>query len=622
MKFTASFLLFLVLGCLVTSPVSVCAYDVPDFDYPLFSADGIFLEDADRESLLQALSSLASNFEGESKVDDDLKEKAIAIALRIDPLHYSSRMAHGALWEGKPTTPIPYFTSLSSVSEVLWTTATLLSKKPLEPEEAKLAPYLMDLSLAVHASTPKDRLLAFAEATPRKKLDWDKFLILSTDKSETQIARAHAAAEIAAVAVVEIDTPPAPKAEPAPPSMKPRPPGPENPPKPDRPVRDGFSATLRKMPAVLHTTAVESMAVPGEISVMIRPPDGSVERDLFPFIAKTAPSEYEELPLFPGRRSLTISNLDVTGTFPASRDMEFPPRVIGEVTFEEKGSLPGPRRLSLAKGRLPALLLVEANIKDLSIDPDFTISGDIVSPKSTALIEGSPLETVTAAAELGTPYLLYPESGLDDLVSELQESPDGLQSIFDVEVIAFNSLESAVELATSGAPASLQEASAAFAEIKLASTRMPLLDFAANAKVQERLEALLSVYPGHFSALALLEFGRRPVSNLSQIKRDLSAIKGAVKPFLILAEVDTTDYEALKRQLEPSDIALSRMRTTVAPAARDYFGYAEDILEAADLYLQLTNKTSSIGRQRLEQVEEAIEQLETEEETLVTEELE
>lgn len=174
----ASGLVVLLLGFLLNAG-SVSGYDSPDFVTRVFSGDGIYLPDDQKTSLLEALAAIASNFPNNQKVDDDLKEKAIALALRIDPLHYHSRLAQRALAKGEMPKPTSFFDSLSSISETLWTIATRFSTPPLEPEQYILAHYLMEISLLTHPEPPSARLEVFATDTDPRDLQWDKFVKLA-----------------------------------------------------------------------------------------------------------------------------------------------------------------------------------------------------------------------------------------------------------------------------------------------------------------------------------------------------------------------------------------------------------------------------------------------------------
>jgi hypothetical protein len=171
-----SYLSCFTLFLFFVSPVR--SYEAPNFDHPVFDRDGIFLEPSDKEGLLGALAAIACNFHSQPKVDDDLREKAIAIALSLDPLHFNSRQANEALTRGNIPEKTGYFDSISLVSETLWSAASLLTDDPIEPEEKKLAGYLMELSLVLHPDPAEERLAAYEAATKDLPLAWSNFISL------------------------------------------------------------------------------------------------------------------------------------------------------------------------------------------------------------------------------------------------------------------------------------------------------------------------------------------------------------------------------------------------------------------------------------------------------------
>lgn len=91
------------------------------------------------------------------------------------------------------------------------------------------------------------------------------------------------------------------------------------------------------------------------------------------------------------------------------------------------------------------------------------------------------------------------------------------------------------------------------------------------------------------------------------IRQSVSSIDLWIKPYLSIG--GSADLNELKNRFEDDELGLSRLRTEVHPDAGDYFDKAEDLLEAAELYINLTNLGSSIGQQRLREVEELIDEV-------------
>ncbi len=156
----------------------VFAYDSPDFDYNLFSADALFLEEDDRTNLMNALTSVAANFPDNPQVDSDLREKAIYLVLKISPFHTTARSTHETLLQGKTPNLTGFFAKPAMVSEALWKIADKMLSGKAEPEASRLAPYLMDLSLIMSRTPPPERMERFARLTAFELLPWEKFITL------------------------------------------------------------------------------------------------------------------------------------------------------------------------------------------------------------------------------------------------------------------------------------------------------------------------------------------------------------------------------------------------------------------------------------------------------------
>ena len=62
---------------------------------------------------------------------------------------------------------------------------------------------------------------------------------------------------------------------------------------------------------------------------------------------------------------------------------------------------------------------------------------------------------------------------------------------------------------------------------------------------------------------------------------------------------------------------LSKMRTQIHREVRDYHGQAEDLIDLAKIYLNLTNKGTSIATQRLTVIEDLISKMKAEKESIL-----
>jgi len=580
-------------------------YEEPDFDYAAFSSDGIFLEQNVQQRVLQALASLAANFPGNERVDEDLREKALAVALRLDPLHYGSRRVHEALLAGATPKPTNYFDSLSAVSETIWRSAARLVVDPMDPEEARLAPYLMEIALLLHPDPPRDRLARFGEALESQPPSWSRFVALdaeessSTSRAESLREEAVAAAAAAAAA--------APAAEPGPEMTSadtPEPDAPDSPPSPDDDTSPGvpendFEPVTRSLALVRSREFEgETTVVAGVLTLTLRQP---------PAGARGVPEGNDSrLPLF-GAGGGRLRNLDVSAD--ALPGMSWPKGVIGAFEFESEGSGGnGPPR----PGRLAALLLLRSALTDTRIDDRFALAGSLSPPDEPPRLEGDPIAVIEAARTLDRSYLLAPASALDPLVESVSTS-GRIDLLFGVELIAYESAAEALSITSEPIDPALSEASETFAEIRGALERgvLPPDDFARNAKVQERLELVLETYPGHLSAGAALQFGRLPLSDSARRDELIARIDSIMEPFYALRDQAFEEFQ-LKQRIDGADLELSRMRGDLPRELRDYRDLAEDTVAAAEKYLNLTNRDTSIALQRLDQARELLDKLEAE----------
>lgn len=590
----ASGLLALVLGFLLTAG-GVSGYDSPDFVTRVFSGDGIYLQEDQKTSLLEALAAIASNFPNNQKVDDDLKEKAIALALRIDPLHYHSRLAQRALAKGEIPKPTSFFDSLSSVSETLWTIASRFSTPPREPEQYILAHYLMELSLLTHPEPPAARLEAFATETEPGDLQWDKFVKLQPKPNGSTVL-----AKFLRKEGTELLRENRQKKSAKPDRMKDRLTATDPRPSPDRPRPLEFAPVTRSLAAVRDVKIVdESKPVIGTVSLTIRNPARNGERQWLKEQIALTP-----YPLAPSDQSTPLDGLSIPASLPVAAAWSWPPDTLGEVSFVPLTAPPGPRRLISAEVSLPTIVLIEGALKNLTVNEEFLLAGALNLTTLAPVLTGDVIETLTIVSKNTRKYLLVPASVEEELVELLLKS-NQLDLLFSPELVSYTSPEGASDRLLSPTDPSLTEASTVFAEIKAVTERMSLPDLARNLKVQERLESILATCPDHLSARVMLEFGKRPVTPEMRLKELSGKIDIIVGPFLTLDDSDETQA-LLKQQVEAAELGLSRIRTEVPLEGREFLSAAEDLVDAVEVFLGLTNKSTSIAIQRRREANQAI----------------
>ena len=589
------------------------AYDPPEIGPGLFSADGVFLNQEDRSSLLEALAAIGSNFSGNAGVDDDLREKSLALALRLDPLHGHSRVAHRELAKGATPPPTDFFDTLASVSETLWTIGNRLAGPPLDPEERRLARYLLELSLLTRPEPPADRLETFADVCDGQAPEWETAVRLQRDTNRST-ERAFLFRESGErirekrreTAVAMRADPPGGAATSVAPAAGPGKP-PARPPRPaDRPQIEPVTVSLA---TVRQVVGVEASPVAGSVSLTLRGPANSVERER---LQESAASS--TLPLIPSAEDLILNAFSLPTTALPGRS--WTAGAVGEVRFTPAVEPPGPRRLLRADALLPAFVLAESVLSKNPVNADFVLLGE-VSPDTLQIeMPGDALSSFAAAAALGRPYVLVPAKVGESLVAFLQKS-NQLELLFQTELIAYtDAIDVRSRLTTPTDPA-LISASAVFKEIREVSlrpdpaTRVALPDLAKIPSAQGKLRDILAGFPAHLSAWAMLEYGTRPVTSEILLSQFGAKIDQIVAPFLIFENLEE-DFNGLDGIFDQSGAQFLKLRVETPLEARSLLGSAEDLVEAAERYLELTNKTSSIAEQRLREVQAALAAFKTE----------
>ncbi len=582
---------------LIVSGSPAGAFDPPDLVEKIFDADGIFLAADERSSVLEALAAIASNFPDHPRIDDDLREKALALALRLDPLHFHSRLALRELALAAEPKPTPYFDNVSSVSETLWTIGQRLAEPPLDPEELRLAPYLLELSLLTHPAPPEDRLADFARVCGRDAPEWkpavgnQRGTNASTARARDLYAEGRQLLRARRTAVAT--TPP-----PAPPA-----PGPDSPPGISRPLRtppppvETVSASLA---TVRQVVAFESGPMAGTVTLTLREPRSGIERGRLAERAALGDS----FPLVPSDESIPLEDLVVPSGAASGRSWTWPEGAIGEVRFEPSTALSAPRRQFRTSALLPALVLIESALANKPANASFVLRGEIDPETLQASVPGDLVSALEAAQTLDRPYFLVPSGTLELLIADLQRS-HRLDLLFKYELISYQDLSGAIARLTAPTDPALLAASADFDKIEAASANLPLSDLARLPSAQDRLRALLATCPDHLSAKAMLEYGLLPMTPQMRAAQYATKLETVVGPFLAL-ESSSEDLFGLAGTVANAKSQFLRLRPEAPTEARDLLGSAEDLIDAAELYLQLTNKGTSIAEQRLRETREAI----------------
>jgi len=589
----------LLAGLVLALAHAGLGYDIPDFNKVPFSADGISGASESRAELLAALVALAANFPGSKAADEDLSEKALALALRLDPFHEDARAAHAALKRGRTPTPTPYFESLSSASEALWRASRTFAKPEANPDEHVLAPYLAELSLVVHPEPADARILEFAALKGEKpSLKWSDFVSLHQDSPSGERVRdlARREQQLREMALVSRPADPLTKN----PASSASPPDAAPDVADDPSTRRIFSRSV--IAAVEGPGGVYPVAGRFELEVQIH----SASR--MKRIKERAADPLKTVaiwdPVVEGSSALSLEALPLTSSDLEARGIPLPPNFQIELGFHPIGALSSSARLNRVVGAsLLNILLREAlDPKDWSAEFQLVEEFPIPPDPDGRKIASTSLQTCFASSP--GPFALIPASMAEPLLAMLLETED-LSLLFAKELISAKDNDAVVSLLSQPSDPALTSASAAFAEIKAVAGKMTLVDFARNPKVQERLDDILDGYPNHLSARLMLEFGRAPISAASAMRPFFEQIDGVINPYFTLDD-SSSNTSVLAASLEADSSRLFKLRSEIPLEARDYLDASEDLLAAAKLFLGLTNKTSAIGEQRLRETLEAI----------------
>lgn len=569
---------------------ALIAFESPNFSTELFDRDGLFLSKEENDGVLSALSALSSNFPDDPLVDDNLREMALALALRINPMHHESRMVLQELNQGITPTPSAFFESLSSVSEMLWTTGKHLITPPINPEGKRLAPYLMELSLLIHPQWTEDRLLDFATVCGEAPPDWKGVVKLHPNKNPTaakvmplfrearnlfekhrraeMIAAKEAAKEAAKASPENLGTPKA-KAE-LPPLQ------------PVTVSMDSVLAELVSDPASL---------VLGTLTLRIQPPANGQERRLVRNPSEALP----DLPIYVPNGGFPFLPPTIPSAFAASRQWHWPERGVGELSFAS----PAPPAPLKASPVLPSLVLIESALSGNPVNKDYLLLGEF-NPESMVIgIAGSVIAQIEKAHESGVRYLLIPEIAFEPLIASLQTS-DQLGILFHPEIISYRSIDDVLVRMTSPVDPGLTEASSLFAEIEDASKRMALPELARHQIAQEKLQNLINVYPSHLSARVMKEYGSRPLDTRIQIQRFTRKLDQVMEPFLELTSKGEpfNDTVRFKDPFNETSDAFLKLRQECPQEARSVLTAAGDVVSSTRSFIEMSNKESSMAMQR------------------------
>ena len=612
------------------SPLALARYDSPNFDRLPFDADALSLSENQRDEIVHALTAVARNFPDAPQLDDDLREKALGIALTLDPMSPDARNAHARLLRGGNPVTVPYFKSANLVAKSLWDHAQRLNHAEAEPEDRRLAPLLMEISLLVDPGEPKPRqLLTYQRACELAPFNWNRFLTLEPAENPSNARAIALFRKVQPAAEPKPEPPPKPatvaKVDPdtAPDSAAATPPAPTPPAmEPDEPPVSEVKIEKTEL-TYIALDRENAEVVGGVASLEIREPTED-ETSLFGLFIETGTDQSFEMRLTYDRDGPTVMGIDeaetlIRGVFP-----RWPDRLFGEFTFRPPASQSAPASVNLG---LPALLMLRSVFSGDALNEAFAPAreyafagnlrsrGRLIRPNGNRLVD----YVKVAAAMPITPQALFvptlDEGAETHLVNTAASGSTEL--LLRPQVFVFDSVETLQGLVFEEPPADLLAALENFKAIQNLYPAMDVGTIARNAVVQSRLEAILETWPDHLSARALLAYGNRPVEMGMNLEASRDAIYLAMLPIRDYFEEQVTGTSGglvsqADELIDTADRRLSELRTEIDSGARDYLSAAEKTLEAYETYLSLNNRDSSLGQQRLRELQENLATLQRE----------
>ncbi|MCB1064274.1 MAG: hypothetical protein KDN20_15325 [Verrucomicrobiae bacterium] len=613
-------------------PSSLAAgYDTPSFSRPIVEVDALSLDSAATDELATALTALASNFADEPQVDFDVQEKALILALTLRPLDPDARSAHARLSRGQKPNVVNSLSNIGAVSEVLWNHAEKLAARNSEPEDQRLAPMLMELALLAHpGKAPDHQRLLFQRACEMAPLNWNQFLTLQPDVNPSN------AKSISLFRPVKV-TPPEPKvANAKPPKTSTTPPPPTNgavpamttPPDPDD---KGPAVSEIKLPEVqityLALDEATNQPVGGTASLKVRDPSED-ESSLFGLFVTAASAQSFEMRLTYDREGPVVAGTDRVENLIRKSFPRWPSKKLAEFSFSASavGSAPAGVNLSL-----PALVMLGSAFSGDPINEafaparEFALTGELGRSRTLGMPTAPKIPAFAkAAAAMPIPpkALFFPDP--DDLAEAqlLDSAATGdLSVLFRPQLVVFQSIESLEPLVFGTTPPELAAAIEDFGAIQNLIGTMEMDSIARNSVVQERLRGILTKWPGHLSARALLTFGTQPVDLTMSAQASVDSVQKILKPVSdhyesVIGGTGGGVVGATTPLVDEAMRALSDLRTKIDPTARPFLLKAEDTLDAFKVYLSLSNRESSIGQQRHRELQEEINALRLERDKL------
>jgi hypothetical protein len=165
-----------------TAQGSAEAYVTPDFRKPVFDSDKVLLTNAQRKELCEMLTAVAVNFPISSEgVSAQLKEMALAIALRVDAVDPSAQTANLQLSAYKRPSKVDIPLAINEIAENLRNAANLFADSSSVDDEKILRCYLLDIARHLEPGNLDGVRLFQLASTAIKYPGWEMILNSKAD---------------------------------------------------------------------------------------------------------------------------------------------------------------------------------------------------------------------------------------------------------------------------------------------------------------------------------------------------------------------------------------------------------------------------------------------------------
>ena len=612
------------------------AYKSPNFDVPLFERDALSLEGEERKGVVAALTAVAQNLPSASNVDTDVKEKAIAIALRLAPLDPAARSAHESFLptfkgssDGASLSSAIQFANGAEVFNVLSPRAMKLWQQREQPDDEVLAPLLMEIALTVlseaewdapgvRASAYQYRVMCVTTDSASLWADAVDLQPIAGDGASKLASRLRAlpstpmAINAPEPVVPSIPSPtPAPLPTPSVPASSP--PSPPSPPSPTASASDfEIKRDVAVVPFVFPDTERGGVAG-GTVRLKISPPDETERSLLGLFGDKKGPPEMRLTTSEQEFRSVGITGFAPAETWARESFSTWPSSLTGHIDLRrerensstalsaraqrsdqnEVASSPEPRNVSL-----PLALLLHSTFSGEQIDATFALSGQLTENGTLSVADDVPMADVLEKfGSYGDKLSLaaVPTAAIDD--DSLRDALVLGQVDFFIapQTITVQSVDELAQAAVSERrPQRLRDALALFAEIEQLDDLASQLE---NSFVRAKLRQVVELWPAHLSARMLLLAGdadKRP--SLLSTKGSVRAVNTALAPLRDTYKADLgfeSEIFDVTELVAEAHLRFQSVDGKLSPDARNYRLAAEELVVMFEGYLSLKNRDAS-----------------------------